>query len=165
MTMNRVQTFVRSNLTSLLLLFLAGGFLILLAELLLTDHTEGIQLIAVAASTFGALLALAGLKAKGSVRNVLAILFLVLAISGLVGAFEHFEERFEEEEETKAPIVLRQNSGRMGMASIPYRLDQDEDEEDEEEEEESPPPLAPLSLSGLSILAALALLAKEEETS
>ena len=180
MTMNRVQTFVRSHLTNLILLSLAGGFLLLLAELLLAGHTEGVQLVGLGASVLGIVLALVGIAAKGRARNVLAALFLVLAISGLVGAFEHNEERFEEGEEAAAPIVLSQSAGRAGLnRTISYRLDGDEGEEDEaregqeareegeagedEEGESNPPPLAPLSLSGLSILGVLALVAKEEE--
>ncbi len=180
MTMNRVQTFVRSHLTNLILISLAGGFLLLLAELLLAGHTEGVQLVGLGASVLGIVLALVGIAAKGRARNALAALFLVLAISGLVGAFEHNEERFEEGEEARAPIVLSQGAGRVGMnRNVAYRLDGDEGEEgearesreageegegDEEEGESSPPPLAPLSLSGLSVLGALALVGKQDDT-
>ncbi len=185
MSVNRVQTFVRSNLTTLILASLAGGFLLLLAELLLAGHTEGVQLVGVTASILGILLALVGLKARGTARNVLAVLFLVLAISGVVGAFEHNEERFEGEE-AKAPILLNQSAGRTETnLNIAYRMDSDDGnegkegearegseageageagEEGEEEGESNPPPLAPLSLSGLSLLGALALLGKEDET-
>ena len=121
--MKSLEGLVRRNLIVILLLLLLGGFVMLLAELLLTGHVDGIQLVAVIASAVGAIGVAAGIFVKGTVRHVVAILLLVLTISGLMGARQHFEATGNE----------------------------------------TPPPLAPLSLSGLALMGAVVLLAKQDE--
>ena len=152
----QLQARLQANLTSLLLVFVALGFLFLLAELLWTNHTEGIQWVAVGASILGALLGLVGLFVGGRLRDVAVLLFLLLALTGLVGVVEHNEARLEAEGfETSTRVQWS-----SGTTLVRYTWD--EDEEDEGEEGEAPP-LAPLSLSGLSALGAVALLAKDPE--
>lgn len=92
---NQIQARLRANMTMVLLVFVIGGFLLLLAELLLTGHTKGIQAIAIASTIAGVLLGLGGLFARPFLRKVLIGLFLLLALSGVVGIIEHNEERFE----------------------------------------------------------------------
>lgn len=121
--MTSLQSLSRRHLSLILLLLLLGGFAMLLAELLVTGHVEGIQNVAVIASAVGAAAVAAGLFVKGTVRHVVALLLLVLTISGLMGVRQHFE-----------------STGR-----------------------ETPPPLAPLSLSGLALMGAVVLLAKQDE--
>ncbi len=150
----QIQARLQTNLTSFLLVFVSLGFLFLLAELLLTDHTEGIQLVAVGASTLGALLGFVGLFVRGRLRYVAVLLFLVLALTGVVGVIEHNEARLEAgESETSTRVQWS-----SGTTLVRYTWDEDEEEEDEESEA---PPLAPLSLSGLSALGAMALLARD----
>ncbi len=152
----QLQVRLQTNLTSLLLVFVALGFLFLLAELLLTNHTEGIQQVAVGASILGALLGLAGLFVGGRLRHAAVILFLLLALTGLVGVVEHNEARLEAEGfETSTRVPWS-----SGTTLVRYTWDEDEEEEGEEGEA---PPLAPLSLSGLSVLGAVALLARDPE--
>ena len=93
--MQKLENMTRQHLTVILLLLLLGGFATVLAELLLTNHFGGTQSVAVIASVIGALAVLAGFFVKGSVRHVVALLLLVLSISGLMGMREHFEEGSE----------------------------------------------------------------------
>ena len=55
--MKSVQTLVQRHVWSLLMLLIAGAFALLLVELIVTEHTDGIQLVAVGASAFGLILA------------------------------------------------------------------------------------------------------------
>lgn len=159
--LTQIQARVRANLASLLLVFVSAGFLFLLAELLLAGHTEGIQLVAVIAGIAGAVLGFVGLFARGRLRYALAVLFLILALTGIIGVIEHNEERFEGKEAAAVPALVQADSGYTLTA---YRTDRGEDDEGEAgEQEKEAPPLAPLSLSGLSVLGAMALLAKGDE--
>ncbi len=159
--LTQIQARLRTNLASLLLVFVSAGFLFLLAELLLAGHTEGIQLVAVAASVLGALSGFVGLFARGRLRYVLVVLFLLLSLTGIIGVIEHNEGRFEGKEAAAAPVLVQADSGYTLTA---YHADRGEDEGEEGEREgEEAPPLAPLSLSGLSALGAVALLAKGDE--
>ncbi len=164
--MARLQAFVRSNLVLVLLLLTAGGFVMLLAELLLVNHTDGIQFVAVVASAVGLALALLGLLARRGLRLALAAAFLALSITGLIGTYEHLEEGSEGGEAWRAaPVAVR-----SGYQTIANRLDEDDGERGEggergetgERGEGTPPPLAPLSLAGLSMLGAVSLAAKPD---
>ncbi len=88
-----IQSFARKNLTTLLLLLLAGGFGLILAELFLYDHFKGMQLVGFVSTLVGLVLVLWGLFAKGRVRVWLASLLVVLSVTGLVGVLEHSESR------------------------------------------------------------------------
>lgn len=172
--MTELRTFLRRHLISLLLLSVAGGFLMLVAELILVNHTNGIQLVAVVASIAGVILALAGLVTRGTLRTIVAVLFVLLAVSGLVGTAEHLEGG-EEGAEAVVPAQI-ESAAQPGAASnvsyspdtnvTQYRLNQEGEEERERGEREgaegTPPPLAPLSLSGLALLGALATFAGDD---
>lgn len=164
-----VQSWVQRRFYPVVMILLAAGFTLLLAELLLTHHTDGIQLVAVIASITGLVLSLAALFVQGSARLVVAGLMLVLSISGIVGTFEHLEG----DEGREAATELHQ----ADMSQTTYQAvslhAQEEDEAGEANErgegneqgelgerdqgEAAPPPLAPLSLSGLSVMAAVVM--------
>lgn len=166
--MNQLQTFVSQRFRSILMLFSAGGFLMLLVELLLTHHTDGIQLVAVAATILGLGLSLLALGTKGRARLAVAMLFLLLSASGLIGAYEHYEESEGGEksafvqtakaadEESEATNEQQGEGAKNQENGIPA-------ENGAEGGEEVPPPLAPLSLSGLALLGTLTLLANDEQ--
>ncbi|MFN8488827.1 MAG: hypothetical protein U0350_14590 [Caldilineaceae bacterium] len=155
--MSRIQTFVQKQFTNLLLLFVTGGFLMLVAELLLTGHTRGIQLVAVVASVAGVVLALAGLLTRGKMSNIVAIAFLLLALTGLLGVSEHLEEGEGEREGVATAQVVRPNNA----TNRPVNLRQ-EPEFRAGARRNTPPPLAPLSLAGLSLLGTVTLVGRKE---
>lgn len=164
---NKLQSFVQANFHQILMLLLAGGGLMVLVELLWTGHTDGLQLVGVVASAVMVVLAIAGLFVRGTLRITLAVLFVLLSITGLVGVLEHNEEGGEEEADVPALVIGRADAG---MMPISYRSEalQQEDEEGEAAEageggESTPPPLAPLSLSGLALMSAVVLLGRRDE--
>jgi hypothetical protein len=142
----------------------------LLGELLMTDHVDGIQLVAVVASAVGAVALLAGFFVRGLLRHIVVLLLLVLTLSGVLGAWEHFEEG---EREASVPTTLAavDPAGYQVIAdrtSTTERAPQQENEQNEGGAEReggggSPPPLAPLSLSGLALMGAIVLLAKQDD--
>ncbi len=173
--MINLQAIVRRNLISILLVFLMGGFAMLLAELLITNHVDGIQNVANIASLVGGVAVLLGFFARGTFRHLLVLLLLVLSVSGLLGAWEHLESR--EGGEARVPAAM--TAGQDGYQTISSgagagvdRTLQQESEENESGEgrergdgdggESAPPPLAPLSLSGLALMGAVVLLAKPD---
>lgn len=167
--MSKLQGFLAQRQDTILLLLLAGGFAVVLGELVLYQHWEGTQLIGFGATVVGMLAVLAGIFVKGTLRTVIGLLLVVLSISGLIGAREHLEAAKGEAMSPRPALV--QQSTLAGAQEIAYRpggLAQEEEEEGEEGEggesgEEVPPPLAPLSLSGLALMGAVILLAKKEE--
>ena len=149
--MRSIVAFVHDKFYTLIMLLIAGGFATIVAELVWTNHTDGIQRVGVIASIVGVLLGLAALFVRGNARLVVAGLFLVLSISGLMGVFQHTEARSGEEEAYRLAAP-------GGYQPASYRL-QEEDEEGEEgeggeagESGEAVPPLAPLGLSGLALM-------------
>ena len=170
--MLRLQAMIRRNLFNILLALLLGGFGMLLAELLMTNHVDGIQNVANVASLVGGIAIFLGFFAKGMFRHLLALLLLVLSLSGLLGAWEHQEGRIGEEARMPAAMTARSEefrtiSSRADVDAV-RTLQQADDEEEEREDgrreggEGAPPPLAPLSLSGLAIMGAVILLAKPD---
>ena len=163
--MEQIAGWIRKNFPELVLVGAAGGFLMILAELIITDHLEGTQLVAVVASVIGLVVSAVGFLLRGAASRAGAILLVLLSISGLVGAFEHYEEGQEEATATQHGLPVGQD----------YRyIDSDEEDEESvsgeegeageegEEGEAAPPPLAPLSLSGLALLGAMAMLARSD---
>ncbi len=154
--MSRIQFFVQKYFTTLLLLFVAGGFLVLVAELLLTGHTKGIQLLAVVASVMGGGLAVAGLFSRGKLSMAVIVAFLLLSITGVIGVSEHSEERGGERETTTTTQIARVNNAantRVNFQQQPgFRLDGARG---------GPPPLAPLSLAGLSLIGAITVVGRK----
>ncbi|MBE2237588.1 MAG: hypothetical protein IAE81_07365 [Caldilineaceae bacterium] len=173
--MQNLENLVRRHLSTLLLLSLAGGFVVLLAELLITDHTDGIQNVAVIAAAVGAVAVLAGLFVKGTIRHVVVLLLLVLTLTGLVGTWQHFESSRDDEASRVIPLAAVEPSGYQAIAArgdavqLAPQQESEENEtrtderEDKRGDKSAPPPLAPLSLSGLTLMGALVLLAKRDE--
>jgi len=173
--MTGLQAMVRRNLITILLVLLLGGFVMLLAELLITNHVDGIQNVANVASIVGAAAILLGFFAKGMFRHLLVLLLLVLSLSGLLGAWEHLESREGGEAQAPAALAVRSDGYQTvsnGAGADAERTLQDDDEGEEAREggegsereggEGAPPPLAPLSLSGLALMGAVVLLAKPD---
>jgi hypothetical protein len=173
--MTNLQAAMRRNLTPVLLLLLAGGYLVIVGELVLYRHWDGLQLIGFAASIVGLLAVLLGLFAKGGLRVGLAILLAVLSLSGVIGAFEHYESLLEGGEAVQPALAQASADATLLVAHQPGAVENlvlQEDEEGERESserdeggeggEETPPPLAPLSLAGLSLMGAAVLLAKQD---
>jgi len=152
----RGQRFVRVFLPDLILAGVAGGFALLLAEMLLTDHTDDLQAVAVWSSVAGIVLCLIGLVIRSRRAALLVSLALVLlSLTGPVGFYLHATGEAEARE-TQAPASDRG----------PRDDGDEEGEEGEEgeggEEGKGPPPLSPLSLSGLALMGALALAGRDE---
>lgn len=147
------QSLIRAHLPELVLVGAAGGFAGTFAELLLTDHSEGTQAIPVIAAGIGAALCLIGLLVRSRIMlRTLAIGLLLLSITGPVGVFLHAGG---EADASEAPLSAE---------NVPV-LDEDEDEDEEDEDDdddEGVPPLAPLALSGLGLLGAVGVLARED---
>lgn len=137
--MDLLQKLLRERLQMINLLMVTGGFATIVVELIYTGHTNGSQLIGLYAAGFGVLLGLHGLI-DSSARKFLAITFLLLALFGLLGTFQHFGVR-----KTRETLVQvnAQNSSFIGHLG-------------------APPLLAPLSISGLAFLGMFTLLASVE---
>ena len=151
--MKGLQDFVQKHLFTLLLLLIAGGFVMLLVELILMGHTEGTQLVAVVACAIGLIFTIGGFFANSKMRHLLVVLFLLLAISGLYGTLEHTEKREERVAETTGVTITASGSDEgdaLGQELVG-------------EFQTFPPALSPLGLSGFSALGAVALLGKKEE--
>ena len=89
--MDSIVRFVHDKFYMLIVLLIAGGFAVIVAELIWTNHTDGIQLVGMIAAVAGVVLGLAALFVKGTGRLVVAALFLVLSVSGIIGVVEHRE--------------------------------------------------------------------------
>ncbi|MFN8468545.1 MAG: hypothetical protein U0X20_23505 [Caldilineaceae bacterium] len=183
--MTSLQATIRRYLTPILLLLLAGGFLVVLGELYLYHHWQGTQLIGFAATVIGLVAVLLGLFAKRGFRLGLAILLALISVSGLFGTWEHFESRSEERREAALPALAQTvqpeqlaAAANMTIAYQPAaaeRMGTQEGGEGAEAGEapgrrergeggeQAPPPLAPLSLAGLSLMGAAILFAKQDE--
>lgn len=143
-----MRGFLRKRFPDLVGLMVLLGFFLLLAELLLTGHTEEAQALAPLFSLVGAGLLLAGLFLPKA-RQVLALALVLVSASGVVGLWQHLEDGLEAGESPSIRLVDRDGEEVWGW--------------EREEGENPPPPLAPLSLSGLALLGALALYVGEED--
>lgn len=161
--MSSLQIFLAKRRDVLLLGLLAGGFAVLLGELVLYRHWDGSQRIGFVAAGVGLAVVLLGLFARGRLRPLLGLLLLVLSISGLIGVREHLEEGGGEAARLPA---------QPGVQLVAYQAGPSNEEEEEEGEarevrgergESAPPPLAPLGLSGLALMGAVILLARPED--
>lgn len=88
--MDGLVQMIRGRVFTLLLVMLAVGFAILMLELVLTGHTEGIQLVGVIASLLGAILVGGALFVSAKVRMWIAGALVVLSLSGLTGVAQHY---------------------------------------------------------------------------
>jgi thiol:disulfide interchange protein len=138
-----MTTTLKNNSTTVYLLVVALGFAFLLAELVIMGHTNGPRLISVVACVLGILFALAGL-AMSNARRIIAILFVVLALSGVFGFMAHGGARGFRQQNTAAAIQAASADKDLQRALRSYSG--------------MPPTLAPLMLSGLSLLGALVML-------
>lgn len=139
------MTALRTRLPELVLLANAGAFAVLFAELLLMEHTDGIQLVAPAATASGAALCLVAVVLPGRSKWLVAALLSGLSTTGLVGFVQHMDER-----------------GGLSLSALNEDADDDDDHSGpgrgggDDDEDELPPPLAPLSVTGTALLGALA---------
>lgn len=138
MTASPRVIWLQQHFVEVVLLGAGGGFIMLLAELLMGAHTEGIQIVAVASSILGLALVALGFFGRGALRRGAIYGLFFVAFTGLFGVFEHIEEGGAEAEGEYAEYG------------------------ESEEAEAVPPVLAPLSLAGVALLAGLALLVKED---
>ena len=171
--MQSIQFFVQRRYWTLMMLFLIGGFAMLLAELVITNHTEGIQLVAVAASLGGLVLAVVGLIASPKLWPVVAALFLLLSLTGIIGVVEHIESGGEEGERASRPALTTSASSAAAAVSLRLQGGGDYDDGPARESgaggfqpggENVPPPLAPLSLAGLSLMGTVVLLGRRDKS-
>lgn len=157
--MTNFRLWLSRHFITLILAFTAGGFVFLLAELLLESHWEGTQLIALVAAALGTVLTLFSLAGQKGVA--LVAVFLVLSVSGLFGTFQHFEARTEPGE--GPPNGAAVNAVEVAETVAPPTTAGPEGDTDGPPREGrgggGPPWLAPLSLSGLALLGAVATLA------
>ena len=145
-----MKGWLRQRLPDLTALFGALGLFLTGVELLLMGHTEGVQLLAPLAAFLGALLTGLGLIfTRGA--SALALALALLSPVGLFGFLQHLEGTLEAE----APALYR-------WVDAEGKGWEEGEAQEEGEGEEAPPPLAPLSLSGLALLGALGLYAREE---
>ncbi len=151
--MNKLGAWTRDHFITLILAFTAGGFVFILAELLLERHWGGVQLVAPISAAVGLVLVLLAFTWRRAVP--VAVLFLLLGMTGLFGTFEHFEARTEERDglpgqasQVVVQTVSTVPTGTEGEARPP-----------DGERRGGPPWLAPLSLSGLALLGGAATLA------
>ena len=93
------------------------------------------------------------------------MLFVILSISGIVGTIEHNEARGEGE--ASAPVIMAATAGTNMELPAAQQEEGEEGEAGERGEGgeggegEAIPPLAPLSLAGMSIIAAVTLFADD----
>lgn len=165
--MRDVRTWVSRRLGLLVLLGTGLGFGLIVAELLLTDHTRGSQLIGVLAAVAGVVLVLVGLLPWRRLRVLVALAFVVLAGTGLWGVKEHLEH-------VEVRPSFGSSFGRDGAAPptpasgaalqrVQERRFVPRDGREGGGRRYGLAPLAPLALSGLSVLGALAVLALDGE--
>lgn len=167
--MSKLEAFLRKHQATILLLLLAGGFAVVLGELVLYQHWDGTQLVGFVSTVVGMLVVFVGIFLKGTLRVVAALLLLVLSLAGLIGTYEHFEEGGGEAARPQ-PALVQRSAGVVQQVSFSASTverapaqDNDEDSERRPGGETEPPPLAPLSLSGLALMGAVILLAKQDE--
>lgn len=153
--MSKLQGFLGRQQDTILLLLLTGGFAVILGELALYQHWEGIQLVGLIATVVGLLAVLAGIFLKGTGRTVAGLLLVVLAISGLMGMRQHADAAAQAQ--APRPALVQ---GETGVQEIAYRPAAPA----QPAGETTPPPLAPLGLSGLALMGAVILLAKKDES-
>lgn len=158
--MEELRSTVHDHFPSLVLLSVASGFVMVLAELLLMGHDEGKQIIAIGASIVGAIAAGCALFASNRIPGALAIALLAVGATGLLGTVFHVAEALEHAGEGKRD---RQEAGVLGArAHAAEDMNRNAGEAGRDVEgEEGPPPLAPLSMTGLGVLGALGTLARK----
>lgn len=147
---------VQAHYYTVVMLLLVGGFAMLLTELLMLAHTDGIQLVAVGATIAGMILTLAALFVRERAAMAVAVMLIMLSATGVIGVYEHLERRAGDGAEGAEAMV------RLQPQQLAFQQD-DGDAPDAAKPADdnggTPPPLAPLSLAGLSIMGAVTILA------
>ena len=146
-----MQTFVRRRFHPLLMGMLAAGFLLLLLELISYSHFEGLQLVGTGAVVLGLIGALLGIGANGGLRRGLIYLFVILALTGLLGEWEHNEDR------------LRGQGAQSGQSAPPQGTNRQQGGPRGPRQRTPPPILAPLSVTGLCLFGAVILLSRRDD--
>lgn len=149
--------FARRYVVELVLMANAGAFAVLLAELLIIGHTDGIQLVAPVSASTGLVLSLIAIVLRGPARYATAAAFLILSGAGLIGVTRHYLEREDGLSVSALVATARAQSGSNDDNDNSGRGSDGNDDDDDDDSE--PPPLAPLALSGSAMLGALASLA------
>lgn len=142
-----IQAIVRSRFHLLVMSVIAGGFLVLLTELLIYSHYQQLQLVGLAAVIIGLIASVLGIGARGTMRTRLVAVFLVVSLSGLLGLYFHNERRIGGESGPPQAGGSEPQGGETG--SDGPRM--------------PPPVLASLSVTGLCIFGAVMLLARRDE--
>jgi hypothetical protein len=128
------------NFPKVLMVMVALGFAGLAVELIGINHGQGGKLPGLIAAVVGAVLAFVGLSESPALRRILAILFIVLSLSGLYGSFvAHSGSRNFRATMAAGANVGEDRALRRAMNSFTLM----------------PPPLAPLALTGLSLMGAV----------
>ncbi len=127
---------IQRRFPQIVLAFLAGAFGLTFVELILMGHTEKTQIAGLVTAGLGVLFCLAALIAEGVWRRVTLVLLVLLATEGLAGTVFHRIGDPSKSHEAMPPAA---------EAPVP---------------EKHAPPLAPLSVTGLALLAAVALVAR-----
>lgn len=182
--LSTIQTFVQRRYHTLLMGFIGLGFVLLFAELIGYEHYHGFQVIGLATTIIGVVTAFTGIAAKGKLRFVLASIFLVLSLAGLLGLFFHNEDRLGLEQrppagqfpapgqggappigdnQTGQPTAGTTNPQNQATPATGQELRQPGARPGGRARPMGPPPLAPLSLSGFCALGMVALLGKKDE--
>lgn len=138
---------LRKNASLLLSLFVAAGFAFILTELLILNHAGGPRLVALITCGLGIAFSLASLVNNPRLRQIVAILFVVLSLTGLYGFMTHQGARGFRQQGVAAAPATEDRTIRRALNSFGNL----------------PPTLSPLALTGLSILGALVTLASTAE--
>lgn len=173
-----LQAYSRKHFVTLLLLFIAGGFTVILGELLITSHTDGLQMIGVTAAALGVIIAVMGIFAVGKLRTFTVIMMFVIALCGLVGTGIHIANGGNDGERFGPPpagftgeqgvVAQPQPSGESDSAQAPAGAQGQQFQGFQDGQRPmgrphgTPPPLAPLSLCGLALMAAVVMLVKQD---
>lgn len=159
--MNNLEQTVRSRFPDLVLLGCLLGFAGIWYELYGIGHfREGSQVIGYASTIIGIVAAALGFVRAPAVRTLALVVLALLAVAGLYGLNEHRETRAKDyarwqarqsqsitpTTQAAAPAGTDSEGGAARPANRPFRS--------------NIPTLAPASLSGLSALAFLAILAR-----
>jgi len=132
---------LRRRFPEVVLLWTAASFLVLFLELVITRHTEELQMVGTVAALIGAIATLLALGPP-LLRRLAVVVLALVALTGLVGTAAHWKEGSE--------------------SSGDHAYEYDDDRDEYEDGEAKPPPLAPLGLSGTALLGILAAFARKD---
>lgn len=162
----QVSHWVRTYFPELVLASCALGFGGLLTELIGYEHYQkGSQIIGFVSVIVGLLTTLLAFVRAGAARTVSLIVFAALLFVGVFGVLEHRETR----QEDAAKFAQRQSQSQSQTAAQGTAQEGGAETISSEEGgagrtfQSNIPLLAPLAVSGLSVLALMALLARRRE--